>query len=145
MSVHQRRLKLIQFEIDGEQFDCQIQSWKLDPAQKDGDVQYTFCSSDPSGDGGSFVEEKDPEPTLDITAFSDWRSAGFSDFLWAHRGETVGFVLDHHPNIPGEHVRWSGQIYIKPGPVGGDARDTEQTEVTLQIIPTSLTYERVDG
>lgn len=143
MTVHQRRLKMIQFVLDGNQFDCQVQSWKLDPGQDDGDVQYTFCSSDESGDGGSFVEETDAEPTLDLTFFSDWRSAGVSTWLWTNRNRTVDFTLDHHPNITGEHVRWSGQIFIKPGPAGGDARDTEQTEVTLQIIPTSLVFEEV--
>jgi hypothetical protein len=143
MSVHQRRLKVIQFTIDGNSFDCQVQSWTLDPGIDDGDVQYTFCSSDPSGDGSSFVEETDAEPTLDLTFYSDWRSAGVSTFLWLHKGETLDFVLDHHPNVPGEHVRWSGQLVAKPGPAGGDARDTEQTEVTLQIIPTSLVFEEV--
>jgi hypothetical protein len=140
MTVHNRRLKTIAFSIDSVSFECQVQSWTLDPGIDDGDLQWSYCATD-----NSFVEETDPQPTLDLTFWSDWRSDGVSDFLWAHQGETVDFVLDHHPDIVGEHVRWSGQIVLKPGPVGGDARDTEQTEITLQIVPDSLAYERVDA
>lgn len=141
MTVHQRRLKLITLTVDGTSFECQLNSWNLDPGTKDGDRQYTFCPD------GTFVEETDDEPTLDLKFFSDWRSAGISDFLWSHPNQTVGFVLDHHPDIAGEHVRWTGEVLIKPAPVGGDARDTEMTEVTLQVLGNvadgTLLYERV--
>lgn len=137
MSVHTRKLKIIEFTIDESEFACQIASWTLDPGLEDGDVQFTFCPD------GSFIEETDPQPTLDVTFYSDWRSDGVSAFLWEHQGEVADFVLDHHPDIPEEHVRWTGQLIVKPGPVGGDAREYEQTEVTFQIIPTSLQFERV--
>ncbi|MBK1785134.1 hypothetical protein [Prauserella cavernicola] len=142
MSVHQRRLKLINFTVDGIAFECQIRSWTLDPGTQDGDRQYTYCSGSEEGDN-SFIEETDDEPTLQLTAFSDWRSDGFSDFLWTHANQTVDFVLDHHPNLP-EGKRWRGRVQIKPGPVGGDARTTEITEVTLPIVGTlgdGLYYE----
>ncbi|WP_435582918.1 hypothetical protein [Amycolatopsis thermoflava] len=142
--VHQRRLKIINFSIDGQPFECQIQTWNLDPGVQDGDRQYTFCS-DPN-QKNSFVEETDDEPTLELTFFSDWRSNGLSDYLWAHANQEADFVLDHHPDIPGEHVRWTGTVLLKPPPVGGDARATETSEVTLQIIGTlgdGLEYERV--
>jgi L-ascorbate metabolism protein UlaG (beta-lactamase superfamily) len=131
MTVHQRRLKMITLTIDGNEFQCQVQTWTLDPGTNDGDRQYTFCD-DPANN--SFIEETDNEPTLDLKFFSDWRSAGFSTYLWQHQGETVDFVLDHHPDITGEHVRWSGKVLVRPGPVGDDARTTEMTEVTLQIV-----------
>ncbi|MFF5992583.1 hypothetical protein [Prauserella flavalba] len=140
MSVHQRRLKQIQFTIGAIPFQCQIQTWNLDPGVQDGDRQYTFCPD------GQFVEETDDEPTLELTFFSDWRSNGLSDYLWSHANEVADFVLDHHPDIPGEHVRYTGQVRLKPPPVGGDARATETSEVTLQVIGTlgaGLTYERV--
>jgi hypothetical protein len=137
--VHQRRLKLINFTIGGESFECQIQSWTLDPGIEDGDRQYTYCSTPGAN---TFVEETDPDPTLDITAFSDWRSGGFSDYLWDHNGEEAAFQLDHHPDIVGEHVRWTGTLMIKPGPVGGEARTTEITEVTLQIVGEPV-YSRI--
>lgn len=141
MAPHNRRLKILNLNIDGNPFDCQLQSWTYDPGIDDGDVQYTYCS-DPDGDN-SFIEETDPEPTLELHFFSDWRSAGISDYLWQHNGETLDFTIDHHPDIPGEHVRLSGKVVIKPGPVGGDARDTEMTEVTLQCVPSAQVYERV--
>lgn len=140
MTVHQRRLKLITLTIDGISFECQINSWKLDPGSNDGDRQYTFCPD------GVFVEETDDEPTLDLKLFSDWRSDGFSDYLWSHPNEVAEFVLDHHPDIVGEHVRFTGSVLLKPPAAGGDARETEVTEITLQVIGTlgnGLTYERV--
>lgn len=143
MTVHNRRLKMIQFTVGGESFECQIQSWNLDPGVQDGDRQYTFCTD--TGNN-SFVEETDDEPTLELKAFADWRSDGFSDYMWSHANQTVAFQLDHHPDIVGEHVRWTGSVLIKPPPVGGDARDTELSEVTLQVIGSlgnGLTYERI--
>lgn len=137
MPTHYRRLKVINLAIDSQSIDCQLTSWTLDPGQDDGDVNYTYCPD------GSFISETDAEPTLDITFVSDWTSAGFSAYLWEHNGETADFTLDHHPDVPGEHVRWTGQLKIKPGPAGGDRGDDETTEVTFQIIPTSLTFERV--
>lgn len=136
MPAHNRRLKLISFTVSGTDFACQVQSWTLDPGIEDGDRRYTFCPD------GEFLEETDPDPTLELTFFADWRSGGVSDFLWTHQGETAGFVLDHHPNIPGEHVRWAGTLVLKPGPVGGEARDTETTEVTLQLL-SPPTYTRM--
>ncbi|MGA6164306.1 hypothetical protein [Amycolatopsis magusensis] len=136
MAIHQKRLKVIEFTIDGTSFECQVNSWSLDPGIEDGDRLYSFCPD------GEAVEETDPEPTLEIKFFSDWRSGGISDYLWAHNGEVADFVLNHHPNIAGEHVKWTGQLYIKPGPVGGEARETEFTEVTFQCVGLPV-YERV--
>jgi hypothetical protein len=138
--AHNRRLKLINFTVGGTAFECQLNSWNLDPGAEDGDRQYTYCPD------GAFIEETDDEPTLELTFFSDWRSGGISDFLWSNANTEAAFVLDHHPDIVGEHVRWSGKVLVKPAPVGGDARATETTEVTLQIVGTlgnGLTYERV--
>jgi hypothetical protein len=126
--LHQRRLKLIEFTVDGISFECQVQSWTLDPGFEDGDRLYSYCPD------GVSVEETDPDPTLELKFYSDWRSNGISDFLWQHAGETVDFVLDHHPDVPAEHVTWTGQVYLKPGPAGGDVRTTEMTEVTLQCV-----------
>lgn len=141
MSVHQKRLKVINLTIGGTSFECQLNSWQLDPGVKDGDRQYTYCPD------GTFVEETDDEPTLELKFFSDWRSAGISDFLWSNPNTVANFTLDHHPDIVGEHVRWTGQVLIQPAPVGGDARDTEMTEITLMIIGSvaagTLVYSRI--
>lgn len=140
MTVHVQRLKIVTFTIGGNSFDCQLQSWSLDYGVKDGDRLYSFCSA---GEGNNVaISETDPEPTLDLKFFSDWRSNGISDYLTANNGLVAAFVLDHHPDVIGEHVQWSGNVVLKIGTIGGDARATEMTEVTLQVVGTP-TYTRV--
>ncbi|MBN6037475.1 hypothetical protein [Amycolatopsis sp. 195334CR] len=136
MGIHQKRLKVIEFTIDGTSFECQVNTWNLDPGIEDGDRLYSFCPD------GEAVEETDPEPTLEIKFFSDWRSNGISAYLWEHNGETAEFELNHHPNVPGEHVKWTGELIIKPGPAGGEVRETEFTEVTFQCVGLPV-FERV--
>lgn len=136
MSLQVRRLKLITLTIGAISVECQLNSWNLDPGTKDGDRLYTFCPD------GVAIEETDNEPTLQLKLYSDWRSTGFSDFLWANPNTVANFTLDHHPDIAAEHVRWTGQVLIKPAPVGGDARDNEETEITLQVIGDPV-YARV--
>ena len=128
MSVHNRRLKLITFTLDGQSFECQVKTWKLDPGEEDGERMYTFCED------GEFEEETDDDPTLELSFFSDWRSNGISRYLWENGGSVVAFQLDHHPDIVGEHVRWTGDVKLKRPAVGGDARTTEVTDITLKII-----------
>jgi len=135
MAVHASRLKIIEFKIGDTDYAGQLRSWTLDPGTDDGDRQWTF-------DGSSFVEDTDNEPTLELTFFADWRSEGISAFLWENQGETAQFTLDHHPDKPEEHVRWTGSVQLKAAPAGGDARTTEETEVTLPIIGDPV-FERV--
>jgi len=128
MTTNHRRLKKINLSIDGTSgFECQLTSWNLDPGVQDGDRVYTYCDD-------SFIEDTDNEPTLDLKFVSDWTAAGISTFLWENAGLEAAFVLDHHPDIVGEHVRWTGNLLVKAPAVGGDARDTEMTEITLQVI-----------
>lgn len=136
MPVHQRRLKEITFDVGGVNFECQVSSWTLTNNTQEGETQYTYCPD------GSFVEDTDPQWVLDLRFYSDWRSDGISDYLWNHAGETVSFVLDHHPDIAGEHVRWTGNVKIRQPSVGGDVRTTEVTQVTLSVVGEP-TYERV--
>lgn len=133
---HHRKLKQIEFSIGSTAYQCQVQTWTLQNNTEDGERYYTQCPD------GEFREEADPDYALELTFFSDWRSDGISDFLTAHDGELVTFQLDHHPDIPGEHVRWTGELYVKAPSVGGEARATETTEVTLQI-KGKPTYARV--
>lgn len=136
MTIHNRRLKTITFTLGGTSFECQVREWNLDPGEEDGDMLYSFCPT------GEDREETDPEPTLEVTFFSDWRSGGISDYLWTNGGQTVGYVLDHHPDIPEEHTRFSGQLKIKRPAVGGEARTTEVSEVTFALVGLP-DYERV--
>lgn len=128
MTVYQKRLKLITLSIGGNSIECQVASWKFDPGVKDGDHKYTFCPD------GKFVEETDPEASLELKLYSDWRSAGFSTYLYNNPNTVAAFTLDHHPDDAASHVQISGTLLVQPAPVGGDARETEMTEVTLQVI-----------
>lgn len=128
MSVHHRKLKQIQFSIGAVSYECQVQTWNLDPGVGEGERMYSQCPQ------GEFIEEPTPEGTLELTFYADWRSDGISDFLMSNSGTSASFTLDHHPDIPDEHVQWNGQVRIAAPPVGGEARTTEMTEVTLQIL-----------
>lgn len=133
MTVHQRRLKIITLTVDSNSFDCQVSSWTFDPGVKPGALMYSFCSD---GEGNnSFYEETDEEPTLQLKFFDDWRSDGISTFLHDNVNTVVDFVLDHHPDIVGEHRRITGQLKVIPHPIGGDARVTEVGDVTLPVLP----------
>lgn len=144
MSVKNRRLKIVTFTLNGTEYECQLTSWTLDPGVKDGNRVYTYCSDTANN---SFIEETDDEPVLKLKFVSDWASGGISDLLWANPNTVVPFVLDHHPDITGEHVRFAGNALVKPAPVGGDSRTTELTEVDLLIVGSlaagTLVYSRI--
>lgn len=125
---HSRKVKVIEFAIDSTTFECQVQTWNVANNTEDGEKIYTQCPE------GEFREEAEPDYALEFTFLADWRADGISDFLTAHDGETLGFTLDHHPDIVGEHVRWTGDVKIKAPSAGGEARTTETTEVTLPIV-----------
>lgn len=136
MTAHNRQLKLIEFTLDDTNYECQVVSWTVDPGIPDATRVETFCPD------GVALEEGVPEPTLQFTFLSDWTEDGISDFLTAHSGEDVEFVLDHHPDIALEHVRWTGTVRLKAPPVGGEKRAGERTEITLQCL-TEPVYTRV--
>jgi hypothetical protein len=140
MSVHQNRLKILNFTIDGIAFDCQINSWNMNPNAKTGTHEYTYCAA---GEGNNdFYEETDDQWTLEIKFFSDWRVNGISDYLMSHNKDVAAFVLDHHPDISGEHVRWSGNLVVLAPAIGGDSRTTESQDITFSVLGIP-DYERV--
>lgn len=128
MAAHNRRLKTITFTLGGTAFECQVSTWNLTNNSDDGEQMFTFCPD------GEFREETDDSYSLELTFFSDWRSAGISSYLWENDRADVAFVLNHHPGVVGEHVRWSGTCRIKAPNVGGDVRTTETTEATMQVV-----------
>lgn len=132
--VHTRRLKVINFTLSGVSFECQIRSWNLANNTEDGTKTFTYCPD------SEFRTETDFNYMLTLTGYADWRSNGFSDFLWTHDRGTAAFVLDHMPDIVGEHVRWTGTCVLRAPSVGGDVRTIEETSVTLPVIgkPTFL-------
>lgn len=140
MSVHHRKIKILQLGLGEEgaveQFECQVQSWNMVNNTEDGDKQYAQCPD------GEFREPGDPDWALEVTFYADWRSSGISDFLWRNRGKEVPFTLDHHPDIPEEHVRWTGVLLVKAPSVGGEPRQTETHEMTFNIKGEPV-FERV--
>lgn len=128
MALHTRRLKQIQFAIGASNFECQVQSWNIANNTDDGEKLFSFCPD------GEVREEADDDYALELTFYSDWRSAGVSEFLWQNDQQILNFTLNHHPDIPGEHVQWTGQCKVKAPNVGGEVRTTEMSEATLPII-----------
>lgn len=131
-----RKLKVITFALIGVNFECQLTSWKMINNTPDGERFYTYCPN------GEFFEEAEPDYALELKFLSDWRPGGISDFLVANDQALAGFVLDNHPDIVGEHVRWSGDCKLKAPDAGGDVRITETQEVTLPVIGKPL-YARL--
>lgn len=127
MSAHNRRLKLVTFELDSVEHQLQLKSWKMNNNTEDGAKGFTFASD------GEYREESDDDYSLDLKFLSDWREDGISTYLVENDGEDVAFTLDHHPDISAEHVQWSGTVRIKAPSVGGDVRTVEETEVTLAV------------
>lgn len=123
-----RKLKVINLEIDGTDYACQLVSWTLDPGIPDGDTIFTFCPD------GEAVDEGEPNRTLQLVFLSDWSITGISHILTENTGDEVPFVLEHHPDIPTEHVTWTGVVKLKAPPVGGEARAVERTEITLKVV-----------
>jgi len=125
-----RKLKVVTFTIAGIEYQCQLQTWKVVNNTPDGERLYVFCGPGPEGE---IREEAEPDYALELKFLSDWRPDGISDYLTEHDQELAAFVLDHHPDIVGEHVRWAGDVTLKAPTAGGDARTTELTEITLQV------------
>lgn len=136
MTAHNRKLTKITFSLDGTEYQAQLKSWTLNNNTDDAAVFYVY---EP---GEEFAEAADPSWSMDISGYADWRSDGLADFLMAHDEEDVAFVLDHHPDIPGEHVRWAGTFHLKAPNVGGDVRTTEEVNTTLTCVGKPL-YSRV--
>jgi hypothetical protein len=123
--------------IGGSEFQAQVTQMTVNNNTGDPERFYTY-----GGTTSSFVEAADPEFTLDLSGFADWTLGGFSDYLWAHDGETVSFQLDWHPTVVGSHVRWSGSVQVKAPNSGGEIRSTETTETSLAIVDAP-TYSRI--
>jgi hypothetical protein len=128
MTTHNRKLKIIEFALEAVQFECQVSNWNMANNTEDGERFYAYCPS------GEFREEAEPDYALELTFFADWRSAGISRYLTLNDQTDVAFTLDHHPDVAAEHVTWTGTVRLKAPTVGGDARTTEMTEVTLPVI-----------
>jgi hypothetical protein len=128
MTAHNRKLKTLTFDLDGTEFQVQLNTWSLANGTADGETLYVYAPDE------EFVDDSDPSYTLSATFYSDWRAGGISDFTWTHDGETLPFTIDHHPDIAAEHVQWTGMVKIKAPDVGGDVRTTEVTSVQWTVV-----------
>jgi hypothetical protein len=134
VSAHGRRVKSIEFSLDSESFECQVEDWTFDPGVPDGERVYTQCPD------GVVIDDGDAEPTLMVKFLADWKETGVSWFLYERAGETVAFSLSHHPEVTAENVVVTGTLKIKPAPIQG-TRQLERSEVTFQV----LTWENARG
>lgn len=130
-SPHHRKLKVLTLDIGGTEFQVQCSKAQIVNNTDDGEIFYTF-GNDGDDDSTSFVEAADPSYALDLRFYSDWRSAGISDYLWDNDGNTVAFQLDLNPDLPAEHVIWNGEVNIKSPNPGGEVRAQDITEIVLQ-------------
>ena len=129
MSIHTRRLKYITLTIgdspDEESFECQVKTWNVNNNTDDGDKLFSFCYDPDDPDAGETREETEPDWSVHLDFFADWRNNGVSTWAQQHDGEIVGFELTHNPDRAAETVRWSGRLKVKAPNSGGDARTTE--------------------
>lgn len=131
LPIHHRKIKVITLTIGTVVVESQVQSWTMNNNTDDGDKLYAQSSA---GAAGEFRDEAEPDYSLDLTLYSDWRSAGITRYLTEHDQETAAFVLDHHPDVALEHVTWAGDLKLRAPNAGGDARTNEMTQVTLVVI-----------
>lgn len=134
---HYRRLKIVTFTLGGTDFSCQLTNWSILNNTVDGTKTWSYC-----GNSSEFRTETDDDWALQVTFFSDWRSGGISEYLYVNTRAVAAFQLDHHPDIIGEHVRWTGSVVLKSPTVGGDLRAIESTSATLLILGFP-TYARI--
>jgi hypothetical protein len=127
--VHQQRLKVVTFTLATTDFTTQMSSWTMQNNTALGTKTFTYA-----GNISEFRTDTDNDYALALRFFSDWRSGGISDFLVINNRAYAAFQLDHHPDIVGEHVRWTGTCQLWAPSVGGDARITEETTVTLPVL-----------
>lgn len=125
MAIVTRKLRNSQINIGGTQFEDRCSDFKLNNETDDGETFHTYNPT------ASFVEAAEDSYNLELKFYADWTSGGITRFLWDHDGETVTYQIDHHVDLPGEHVRFVGEVLIKAPTVGGEIRTTELTETTL--------------
>lgn len=128
MTTENVKIKVVQFSLAANFFECQVKNWKMNNNTPTGERFYAQCPD------GEFFEQAEPDWTFDLVFYADWRLNGVSDWLWMNRNTTQPFVLKHHYDLPGRGVQWSGSCVIPAPSVGGEERTTELTEITVPCI-----------
>lgn len=133
MSIHKNQLKYVSFELDGNEFRAQLQTWNLNDNTDDPDKIYTYGPDGQNEDS----EDEVADWELALKFFSDWRTpTGLNHYLWSNAGNVVAYTIHHNLGTTGEDPTFSGEVKLKRTSVGGDVRTTEVTELTLPIIGT---------
>lgn len=133
---HHRKLRTILLTLGGNDFTNQVRSARTTNNTGDGERFPTYAPA------GEFIEPSEPEWALELNFYSDWRSAGISDYLSANNHAEVAFVHQQHVGVTGETVQYAGTVILKAPSLGGEARTQDMTEVTLQI-PGEPVYTRI--
>ncbi len=125
------KLKVLTLDLGGTEFQVQCRKAEIVNNTDDPEVFYTF-GDDGNGDSTSFSEAADPNFALDCEFYTDWRSAGITDFIWDNDGQIVTFQLDLYPNDAAKHVIFNGSVQIKAPNVGGEVRAQDITASVFQ-------------
>jgi hypothetical protein len=131
VSIHKQQLKYISLEVDGSEFRAQLKEWHLNNNTDTPDKIYTF------GPDGSNEDSEDvvPDWELELSFYSDWRAPeGISHWLWTNKGRTVTYTIQHNLGVTGENPTFSGELTVVAPSVGGAARETEITDITLPVV-----------
>lgn len=129
MPAHNRKIKLSELELDGVDYAAQCTTILLVNNTPDPEVRHTH-----GGAAASFSEESDPDWTLQLNFYNDYRSAGITRYLLMHDGEEVDFTHGHLADIVGEHIRGTGRVQIKAASFGGEARQTDAGDSNLRVV-----------
>jgi hypothetical protein len=83
--------------------------------------------------GSQFTGAGDHDYDLVLEVAQDWQDAGsLSNYLWDNDGETIAdCVLEPQSGVG---VRWTFDLFIIPGAVGGAVDTVGTSQVTLGII-----------
>lgn len=132
MPPQHKRLKVIEFTLNGVRYETQVTTWKINNNTGDGERYFTYAVD------GEFYEAADDSYELELTYLADWTLGGISDVLMSLDGQTVGFVVTNHPDDAlSRHVR-SGNCKVKAPTEGGEVRSTEVQTVSFPIIGKPL-------
>jgi len=114
--------------IGATSFQDQVTDWRLENGAGEGDRTPTYSPE------GEVVEDAEPEYTLNISFFHDWRVGGISDFLQVNRGQEAAFVAVQHADLAELTHHYSGTLKLKAPPAGGAAGENDAAEVELTVI-----------
>lgn len=133
---HHRKLRTILLELGGVDYTNQVRSAKTVNNTGDPERLPVYAPA------GEILEPAEPEWALELVLYSDWRSAGVSDYLSANDQTEVSFTHQLHVGVTGETVQYAGSVLLVAPSMGGEAKEQDMTEVTLQIVGKP-TYTRI--